>query len=93
MITEAQFQRQITDLADITGWAWYHTHDSRKSPVGYPDLTLLRGASVIILEVKTETGKLRAGQQDWIDRWAQVPGVIAAVVRPADWERIAEWLR
>ena len=28
-LSEAQFQAQVVELANITGWVTYHTHDSR----------------------------------------------------------------
>jgi hypothetical protein len=40
--TEAQFQAQVVELAEWLGYAWYHAHDSRRSPAGFPDLVLVR---------------------------------------------------
>ena len=44
---ERQFQRTITDLADLHGWTWYHAHDSHRSNAGFPDLVLIRGGRIL----------------------------------------------
>jgi hypothetical protein len=91
--TEAEFSQEIIDAAEVGGWLWYHTHDSRRSPKGFPDLTLVRGHELIFLEVKKQTGVVTPEQQEWIDRLSSVessstisprPGVVAMVVRPSD---------
>jgi hypothetical protein len=46
-MTEAQFQAQVVQLAGLLGWSWYHTHDSRRSPAGFPDLVLWHPGDVI----------------------------------------------
>jgi hypothetical protein len=58
--TEAQFQAQVVELAEWLGYAWYHAHDSRRSPAGFPDLVLVRprgrglSARVIFAELKAQ---------------------------------------
>jgi hypothetical protein len=46
-INEAAFQRMIMDLARYNGWRVYHTHDSRRSEPGFPDLVIARVRRVI----------------------------------------------
>ena len=41
-ILEADFQAQVVKLALLLGWKVYHTHDSRRSREGFPDLILIR---------------------------------------------------
>lgn len=41
-ITEKQFQQHIIHLATLHGYLTYHTHNSRRSNPGFPDLTLIR---------------------------------------------------
>jgi hypothetical protein len=55
-MTEAQWQAQVVELANLLGWRWYHTHDSRRSPAGFPDLVLWRDR-VIFAELKTDQGR------------------------------------
>ena len=63
-ISEAHWQRLVTDLATVCAWQWYHTHDSRRSPAGLPDLILVR-ERVLWVELKRERGRLRPEQREW----------------------------
>lgn len=84
--SEAFFQSEVIRLAKALGWVYYHTHDSRRSPAGFPDLVLMhRGQGrVIYRELKTERGRVTAAQRDWQDGLV-LCGVDAAVWRPSDW--------
>lgn len=90
--TEVEWSGEIIDAANVGGWLWYHTHDSRRSPKGFPDLTLTRGDELVFFEVKKQTGVVTPDQQEWIDRLSQVPGVIAMVVRPSDASAVFDML-
>ena len=65
--TEAAFQQQLVQLAELYGWRSYHTHDSRRSQRGFPDLVLVRGPELIFAELKTDTGRIKPEQLEWID--------------------------
>lgn len=93
VISEAQWQTQVIELAEALGWHAYHTHDSRRSNPGCPDLELLRGATMLRLELKTEDGKVSGAQQAYIDRLKQIKFVHAAIARPRHWDEIAETLK
>lgn len=84
--TEAGFQRAVTELAELYGWLVYHTHDSRRSAPGFPDLALAKGGRVILAELKAERGRLSATQE----RWVREAG--AVVWRPSMWELIVATL-
>jgi hypothetical protein len=43
-LSEAAWQQQVEGLAAFYGFRCYHTHDSRRSAAGFPDLVLVRGA-------------------------------------------------
>jgi hypothetical protein len=90
---DADFQAKILKLAKATGWLCYHTYDSRRSKPGFPDLVLVRGASMLFLEVKSEDGKAKPEQEAWIARLKQVKFVSAAICRPQNWDEIAEMLK
>lgn len=83
--TEAQLQNHVIGLARVLGWDYYHTHDSRRSPGGFPDLVLVhRGKSIcLVRELKTEKGKFRPRQEDWLES-LHAAGVDAGVWRPRD---------
>lgn len=68
-MTEAEFQSAVIELAKLTGWKWYHTHNSRRSVPGFPDLVLVHRVTgrVVFAELKTETGRVAPAQTEWLD--------------------------
>lgn len=86
-MTEREFQQQVVDLAGLTGWLVYHTHDSRHSAQGWPDLVLVRPPELIFAELKTETGRLSTAQKEWLEALTG-SGQRACVWRPADFDAI-----
>lgn len=70
--SEAAFQQQVLNLATYYGWRSYHTHDSRRSKAGFPDLVLVRGPELIFAELKTDKGRVRPEQQEWITALQEV---------------------
>lgn len=92
-MSEKQFMRRIIDLAKLRNWLCYHTHDSRHSEPGYPDLTLVRPPRLIVAEVKTERGRLRPMQRLWLDYLRECEGVETHLWRPSDWGVIEEILK
>lgn len=86
-LTEAAFQRRITDLANLLGLQWHHEVDSRRSKAGYPDLTIAGPKGVVWLEVKTDVGRIKPEQQVWIDALREA-GQDALIVRPKHWDDI-----
>lgn len=103
-ISEKAFQAQVIRLAELNGWTLiYHTHDSRRSAKGFPDLVICRPGRIIFAELKRQRGKVSAEQQQWLEAlWAAVraqwlynghdedtPDVLQAFLwRPSDWEQI-----
>lgn len=90
---EKDFQNAVLKEAAKLGWLCYHTHDSRKSRAGFPDLTMVRRQRVIFAELKSATGKLDAAQETWREVLEAVGGnVTYCLWRPADWTSIMEIL-
>lgn len=83
-LAEAAFQRQVEQLAAFYGWRTYHTHDSRRSAAGFPDLVLVRGPELLFAELKTASGRVRPEQEAWIDALGYVAGEVNAVVDDLD---------
>lgn len=81
---ERDFQAAVLDMARTLGCVAYHTHDSRRSEPGFPDLVIVGHRGVLFRELKTEKGRLSAAQNDWISRLARA-GADVAVWRPSDW--------
>ena len=90
---EAEFQAQIVELAEAQNWLVYHTHDSRRSQPGFPDLVLVRGGRLLFMEVKAEKGKLSPAQLNWMVMLKGARYVHAATVRPSDWDEVERLLQ
>lgn len=93
-MSEAELLAAVRQLARLTGWLVYHTHDSRRSEPGFPDLALAnhRQGRVIFAELKTATGRITAKQEEWLAALASA-GCETALWRPADLPDIARVLR
>jgi hypothetical protein len=62
----------------------YHTHNSRRSEPGFPDLTVVGAHGVLFRELKSERGRVTADQRRWLDALAAA-GADVVVWRPCDW--------
>lgn len=83
LISEKDLQQTIVDAARRLGWAVYHTHDSRKSTPGFPDLVMLRGERCLVFELKTARGRVKPEQTTWLELFNNA-GINARIVRPKD---------
>ncbi len=83
----------VVELAQLRGWLVYHTHDSRRSAPGFPDLvlSLARPPRLIFAELKTDHGRLTPDQVEWMSRLGAV-GVETYLWRPQDFDAITEVL-
>lgn len=87
-VTEKEWQAQLVSLARTLGFKHvYHTHDSRKSASGFPDLVLIR-ERVVFIECKREKGKLTETQAAWILA-LNAAGAEVYVARPRDLDNLA----
>ena len=99
---EGAFLGRLRRLALDHGWLAYHTHDSRKSEMGFPDLCLARAASatsqgrqgrLIFAELKSQQGKVTREQAVWLDVLRHtVPGIEVYLWRPSDFNNIVQIL-
>ena len=90
-LTEAAYQRRITDYCNLRGLRWHHETDSRRTRPGYPDLTVCGPGGVVWLEVKTDTGRIRPEQRDWLNALTAA-GHDALIVRPRHWDDVRSLL-
>jgi hypothetical protein len=78
-LTEAQFMRQVTELAELYGWSWAHfrpamTSKGWRTPVsgplgaGWPDLVLIRKRRIVFAELKSDGGRVLKVQNETLDR-------------------------
>ena len=83
-MSEAQLEngvrRILKNLPDVL---WYHTHDSRRSPSGYPDLVCVGPGGVLYRELKTMRGRVTKAQDEWLFALT-FAGADAQVWRPVD---------
>lgn len=86
---ESDFQALCEDIAERYGWTVYHEGDSRKSPKGLPDLIMLSplqhdgSVTLVMLELKTEKGKLTIEQEQWQMKLGKVDRLVTGVLRPS----------
>lgn len=86
-LSEAAFQRLVIEIATLGGWSAYHTHDSRRSNHGWPDLVLAHPQrGVIFCELKSANGRVRPEQQAWLDLLTSAlpNGTAVSLWRPDD---------
>lgn len=91
--TEADLLRHVRAMASACGWLTYHTHDSRRSEPGFPDLVLChpKVGKVLFIELKSNTGRDRPEQVSW--RWAlKAAGQDYRTWRPSDLPEITATL-
>lgn len=95
-MTEDALLAQVRRLASDLGWLTYHTHDSRRSESGFPDLVLIspKQGRILFRELKKMRGRVSPDQKIWIEGLTAV-GQDAGVWRPDDLveERILGELR
>ena len=95
---EKQFMADVVRFARRAGWRTYHTHDSRKSEAGFPDLVMLRRGEMVVAELKVGKNKETPEQSDWLhDFWlvgvnCPLGIVLTYTWRPTDWPKIIEVL-
>ncbi len=99
-VSEAAWQAQVEQTLALCGFhLQYHTHDSRRSRAGFPDIIALRhdhrGVTLAVLELKRETGRPTLDQEHWLDAWAQLAvhagpdvRVVTGVFKPSDADRL-----
>jgi hypothetical protein len=92
-VTEAELQANVLELAGLHGWLGYHTHDSRRSAAGFPDLVLVRGDRLVFAELKREGRYPTPAQRTWLAALGAVTKIDAQLWRPGDWPAIEQALR
>lgn len=53
-MSEDELFENVRDYCKAGGWWMYHTHDSRKSTPGWPDVVALRAGTLLIAELKRQ---------------------------------------
>ena len=108
-VSEADFTDMVIDYAKVRGWRVYHALPARTSTgwrtatqgdIGWPDLFMVRGPTVIVAELKSEEGTLTSEQAAWLqDLGDALVGQKATgrhsvhTWRPSSWPFIEEILK
>lgn len=102
-MSEADLQAAILDLARLRGWLVAHFRPGRtlagwRTPIaadgeGFPDLVMLRGERLVVVECKRLRGRVAPAQARWLEAWRAVPGAEVHLWRPGDWAEIERVLR
>lgn len=74
-ISEKDWQEVVVSYALLNKWLVYHTHDSRRSEAGFPDLVMVRGGRCVVAELKREGKAPTQAQREWLEALGKVPGV------------------
>lgn len=82
---ERTLQDAVTDLAERAGYLVFHDEDSRRNRPGFPDFVAVHPVwGVVYAELKTETGRLRPMQREWV-RVLRLAKQQVFVWRPHHW--------
>lgn len=81
-MSEGELDRSVRRIAADLGLLVYHTHDSRRSEPGFPDLVCV-GRRVMYRELKKENGRVTQAQKTWLAALVDA-GQDACVWRPSD---------
>ncbi len=89
-LTEKSFMAAVVQYARLHKWRVYHTHDSRRSAPGWPDLALVRDGVLVLAELKVGKNRTTAAQHDWLYALQRVAessrGAVAVHLwTPEDW--------
>ena len=82
-ISEKDLQEQVRQMAVTLGWLYYHTHNSRHSPEGFPDCVLVKGERLVIAELKRWDKNPTPAQYEWLNALGKVSKEVF-VWRPQD---------
>ena len=101
-LDERDFTGQIIELAHIYHWRVAHfraaiTQHGWRTPVqadgaGFPDLVLVRPPKCLFVELKSDTGQISRGQEEWLRELGACLGISVCIWRPSQWEEIVEIL-
>ena len=98
--TERAWRRSVIEYSARMGWVHWHDHalnvpsgcpncreriELPRTLDGWPDLWLVRAPRLIVVELKSERGRLTERQRTWLDLFRRCPGIEVYVWRPSNW--------
>lgn len=91
-ILEKDFQLEVRGIAEQYGWEVWCTLDSQGSPFGEPDLRMCRPPRFLMVELKTDKGRLSVDQKRAKALLEACGGVEYHLWRPRDIDLIHQLL-
>lgn len=92
-ISEKAFMARVIERAKLHGWRVYHTHDSRRSEKGFPDLVLVKNGRCVFAELKRSRAESPTAEQvAWLADLAAC-GLPAHLWTPEAWDEIEATLK
>lgn len=99
-MNEEDLQSLLADAAAVFGWMRAHFRPARtmhgwvtpgqyEAGAGWPDFVLVRGAELLVWELKGSGGQVTPDQWDWLLAFQGVDAVEVAVVTPANLDEYA----
>lgn len=88
---ENGFMGYVEQLATVKGWVHFHVLDSKKCDPGWPDLVLMRPPQYLIVELKTNKGRVTPEQKAWL-AGLRACGIDTRVWRPRDRDEVLDAL-
>jgi len=88
-VKEKELQSSVLEQLRWMGWLCYHTFDSRRSQPGFPDVVAVKGSRLMFVEFKTEKGKVKYEQTEWLS-WLAFAHDEVYLVRPSTQDAFME---
>lgn len=83
-MSESTLQNHTLKYVGLRQLLAYHTHDSRRSEPGWPDLVIVGDNGVLFRELKSKVGRVSKEQRMWMQAM-ELAGLDVGVWRPEDW--------
>lgn len=94
--TEDELLFHVETELTLGHWLWHHVRRSDRAQQqgdnGWPDIVAVRGARIVVAELKSAKGRVEQAQQAWLDAWSAA-GAEVFVWRPSDLDAIRRLLR
>jgi hypothetical protein len=94
--SEDELFEYVRDCCAVGGWMMYHTHDSRHSASGFPDVTAVHAGMgrLVFAELKSQRGVVPETQRAWLDALGETgcAECVHDLRRPRDADAILECL-
>ena len=88
-MTEDELLTAVLGMARYQRWLCHHVRRSDRAITqgdsGAPDILMARPPRLLLVELKTERGKLSVLQEHWRDALVKCPGIEVYVWRPSSW--------